>query len=125
MSPVLSRLVRLAMVALLLALVPARAAFAQSALRDAETEALFRDISTPLISAAGLDPASTRIVLLNDPEINAFVATGQVVYIQSGLLTSSDNVNQLQGVIAHELGHVAGGHAIRIQDGIKQAPRLS
>ena len=88
-----------------------------SILRDTETELLFKDISRPLIKAAGLDPNSVTVVLLNDPEINAFVATGQTVYIQSGLLIAADNANQLQGVIAHELGHIAGGHSIRIQRG--------
>ena len=63
--------------------------------------------------AAGLDPNSVKVVLLNDPEINAFVAQGQTVYLQSGLIDAADNVNQVQGVVAHELGHVAGGHSIR------------
>ena len=122
MNAPLSRLARLLMIALLLT-VAARPAAAQDAqiLRDSETELLFRDISRPLISAAGLDPASVDVVLLGDPEINAFVATGQAVYVQSGLIQAADNVNQLQGVIAHELGHVAGGHSIRIQEGQKEA----
>ena len=89
-----------------------QSAAAQSILRDAETEALFRDISAPLIKAAGLDPANVDIVLINDPSINAFVAGGQAVYVNSGLINAADNANQVQGVIAHELGHVAGGHAI-------------
>jgi len=117
--------VRMVMLAVVLAFAAARPAAAQSILRDTETELLFRDLSQPLIQAAGLDPKSTQVVLLNDPEINAFVATGQVVYIQSGLLTASDNVNQLQGVIAHELGHVAGGHAIRTEEGVGVASKLS
>ncbi|HET9814009.1 MAG TPA: M48 family metalloprotease [Sphingomicrobium sp.] len=96
-----------------------------SVLRDSETELLFKDVSRPLIKAAGLDPNSVNVVLLNDPEINAFVATGQTVYIQSGLLMAADDVNQLQGVIAHELGHVAGGHSIRLQEGAKEATGLS
>ena len=121
----LTRLVRMVMLAVVLAFAAARPAAAQSILRDTETELLFRDLSQPLIQAAGLDPKSTQVVLLNDPEINAFVATGQVVYIQSGLLTASDNVNQLQGVIAHELGHVAGGHAIRTEEGVGVASKLS
>ena len=124
MAP-LPRLVRLIMLALVLGFAAARPAAAQSVLRDSETEQLFREISDPLIVAAGLDPKSTDVVLLNDPEINAFVATGQRVYIQSGLLTASDNVNQLQGVIAHELGHVAGGHSIRIQQGASEATGIS
>jgi predicted Zn-dependent protease len=123
MTSPLARLARLFMVALLLGL--AAPATAQSILRDSETELLFSDLSKPLIEAAGLDPKSTKVVLLNDPEINAFVATGQTVYIQSGLLTSADNVNQLQGVIAHELGHVAGGHSLRMQDGVTKASGIT
>ena len=119
------RTARSALIGLTLALTAAQPAFAQAVLRDSETEALFRDISKPLIQAARLDPKSVNVVLLNDPEINAFVATGQTVYIQSGLLAASDNVNQLQGVIAHELGHVAGGHSIRIRDGEAVATKIS
>ena len=85
---------------------------AQSILRDAETEALLADMSAPLIRAAGLRPQDVRIVMIGDRSINAFVAGGQVVYIHSGLIEASDNANQVQGVIAHELGHVAGGHVI-------------
>lgn len=98
---------------------------AQQVLRDAETEALFRDISRPIIQAAGLEPRNVRIVLLQDPEINAFVASGQTVYIQSGLITHADNANQVQGVIAHELGHVVGGHVIRFGEGVKAATGIS
>ena len=102
-----------------------QSAAAQSILRDAETEALFRDMSAPLIAAAGLDPANVDIVLINDPSINAFVAGGQAVYIHSGLINASDTANQVQGVIAHELGHVTGGHAISIGDGAKAATSIS
>ena len=130
MTSTLSRLTRLFMMALVLALSVARPAAATddsgpSILRDTEAEALFRDIGTPLIKAANLDPESTRIVLLNDPEINAFVATGQTVYLQSGLLLAADNVNQIQGVVAHELGHVAGGHSIRLQQGAGAATGIT
>ena len=85
---------------------------AQSVLRDAETEALLHDMASPLITAAGLDPKNVNIVLVDDPQVNAFVAGGQAVYVNSGLINEADNVNQLQGVVAHELGHVVGGHAI-------------
>jgi predicted Zn-dependent protease len=90
-------------------------------LRDTETELLFHDMSLPLIQAGGLDPNSVKVVLLNDPEINAFVAQGQTVYLQSGLIEAADNVNQVQGVVAHELGHVIAGDAIRSSNGEHQA----
>ena len=129
MTSAMSRLVRLVMIALMLATAGVQPAAAQesdiSVLRDSETELLFKDISRPLVQAAGLDPDSVHVILLKDPSINAFVATGQAVYIHSGLLQAADNVNQLQGVIAHELGHVAGGHAIRMQEGIKNATGIT
>ena len=130
MNSPLARFVRLVMLAVMLgvgAIQPASAQQGQgpSLLRDTETERLFKDMSRPLIVAAGLDPNSVNVVLLNDPEVNAFVATGQTVYVQSGLLEMTDNVDQLQGVVAHELGHVVGGDSIRSQSGAKQATGIT
>jgi len=103
----------------------ARPAMAQQILRDAETEAFLNDISAPLIKAAGLDPRNAQVLLINDPEINAFVAGGQIVWIHSGLFIAADNLNQIQGVIAHELGHIEGGHIIRSSEGIKTATGIT
>ena len=107
--------------ALLLGVTPA---VAQSVLRDAETEALFHDMTSPLVAAAGLDTKNVDIVLVNDPEVNAFVAGGQAVYVNSGLINEADNANEVQGVVAHELGHVVGGHAIDDR-GATAASRIS
>jgi predicted Zn-dependent protease len=130
MKSPLTRFTRLLMLALILMSASWQPAVADddsgpSILRDSETELLFKDISRPLIEAAGLDPNSVQVVLLNDPEINAFVDKGQIVYIQSGLIQATDNVNELQGVIAHELGHVAGGHSIRLEEGAKEATGIT
>jgi len=113
-----------ALIALLLLALP-RPAIAQSILRDAETEAFFRDISKDLVVAAGLDPRNVQFALVGDPSINAFVIGGQTVFIHSGLFTAADNVNELQGVIAHELGHIAAGHSVRFGEGAGPASRIS
>ncbi len=109
----------------LAATLAAQPAMAQSILRDAETEALLRDMANPLVEAAGLRPGNVDIVLVNDPSINAFVAGGQVVYIHSGLLNAADTANEVQGVIAHELGHITGGHVISSEDGMRGARNIS
>jgi predicted Zn-dependent protease len=114
----MKRLLAVAAAAILLAAQPAAA---QSILRDAETEAMFADMSTPLIKAAGLSPRDVKVVLINDDSINAFVAGGQTVYVHSGLLQAADNANQVQGVIAHELGHIADGHVVLADRGMKPA----
>jgi predicted Zn-dependent protease len=92
-------------------------AMAQTILRDAETESMLADISRPIIQAAGLSPNNVKVILIQDNSINAFVAGGQIVYIHSGLIDKADNANEVQGVIAHELGHVVGGHAVFNRDG--------
>ena len=121
----MTRLIRLFMVGILLFFAAARPAMAQSILRDSETELLFREMSEPLIEAAGLDPKSVRVVLVNDPEINAFVAGSQDIYVFSGLIEAADSAEEVQGVLAHELGHVMGGHAIRVNEGAKTATGIS
>jgi predicted Zn-dependent protease len=103
----------------------AQPAYAQSILRDAETESLFKDMSRPMIVAAGLSPANVQVVLIQDDSINAFVAGGQVVYIHSGLIQAADNANEVQGVIAHELGHIADGHVVLADAGAKPAMGIS
>ncbi len=108
--------------ALMLAAQPAAA---QGILRDAETERFLDEISAPLVEAAGLQPGNVDIVLLNDPSINAFVAGGQAVYIHSGLIDAADSAEEVQGVIAHELGHITGGHVLRYGEGVADATKIS
>jgi predicted Zn-dependent protease len=103
----------------------AQPAAAQSVLRDAETEALLDDLAAPLVQAAGLAPGNVDIVLVGDSSINAFVAGGQAVYLHTGLLEEADTAEEVQGVIAHELGHITGGHVISSSQGIATAGKIS
>lgn len=100
-----------------LALLAIRPAAAQSILRDAETEALLHEMAEPLVRAAGLDPRNVSIVLLGDRSVNAFVAGGQAIYINAGLIETATSAEEVQGVIAHELGHITGGHVINTEGG--------
>ncbi len=92
-----------------------------SFIRDAETEGDIRLFVTPIFAAAGLDASAVHIYLVNDPRINSFVAGGQNVFINTGLLLRSENPNQVIGVIAHETGHIAGGHLLRSQEEMRNA----
>ncbi|WP_188682408.1 M48 family metalloprotease [Sphingopyxis bauzanensis] len=118
-------LLRIVLTLLAMLAVAIRPAMAQSILRDAETEALFQDMMDPLLVAAGLQPGQVRVHLLGDPSINAFVAGSQDVYVFAGLIEAADTAEEVQGVLAHELGHVIGGHAIRVNDGAKTATGIS
>ncbi|EDP64082.1 Putative Zn-dependent protease [alpha proteobacterium BAL199] len=97
--------------------------FAQgrSLIRDAEIEATIRDFATPLFQAAGLVPDAIDIFIIKDDSLNAFVAGGQNLFIHTGLLMRTKNPLELIGVIAHETGHISGGHLARTSDAISSA----
>ena len=100
---------------------PPAAATAISLIRDAEIEATLRQISAPIFEAAGLDPGSVRIYIVQDERLNAFVAGGMNLFLNTGLLMRTEHVGQLVGVIAHEVGHIAGGHLSRVGTAQKRA----
>ena len=103
---------------------PLQSASAQqgmSFVRDTETERMLRSYLDPILVAAGLNPQSVHLYLINDPSINAFVAEGQNVFIHTGLIMQLETPNQVTGVLAHETGHMAGGHLIRIAQGVRAA----
>ena len=79
-------------------------------IRDTEIENTVRVYVAPLFEAAGLDPNAVSILLVNDHNMNAFVAGGQKIFIHTGLLTRAETPGQVIGVLAHEIGHIAGGH---------------
>jgi len=110
----LARAVIGALLAIALGFAPGAATAApRGMIRDAEIEATLKRIAYPMIRAAGLNPASVRIYILDDPDPNAFVAGGSNLFVNTGLVTRLDTVDQLKAVIAHEIGHIAGGHIVR------------
>ena len=97
---------------------PARAA---SLIYDAEIEHIIHKIATPLFVAADLDPSAVQVYIVNDPSLNAFVAGGQKIFLHTGLLTQMQSASEIAGVIAHEIGHIAGGHLARRHDALRKA----
>ncbi len=82
-------------------------------IRDAEIENTIRTFAAPLFKQAGVDPDAVEIHLVKDPQINAFVAEGLNLFINTGLIMKAQHAGQLIGVIAHESGHIAGGHLVK------------
>lgn len=96
-------------------------ALAVSLIRDAETEHIIREFSEPVFAAAGLTPSAVRTYLVNAPSINAFVTGGQNIFMHTGTLLQADTPNEVIGVIAHETGHITGGHLSRTQEAVATA----
>lgn len=96
-------------------------AAAQGLIRDAEIEDTLRVYSEPLLQAAGLNPDDVSLYIVGDQSLNAFVAGGQNIFVHTGLIMAADNPNELMGVLAHETGHIAGGHLARAREAQSQA----
>ncbi len=110
-------------IAFLLSLTLGLPALAQGSIRDAEIEGLMREYADPIFKAANLNPASVNVYILNDRTMNAFVTRGQNMFLHTGIILQADNPNELKGVIAHETGHISGGHLARQSDAISKAAR--
>jgi predicted Zn-dependent protease len=113
-------------VAIALALAPL-SAFAEekekgpALLRDTETEQLLRDYTRPILRVAGLEKQNIKVTIINDPAFNAFVADGHRIFVNHGALMQSETPNQIIGVLAHETGHLAGGHLAKLHEQVAAA----
>jgi predicted Zn-dependent protease len=92
-----------------------------SLIRDAEIENTIGMIAAPLSRAAGIGDRVITIRMINDDAINAFATNGNRIFINTGTILKSRGPNELKGVIAHEIGHLAGGHLLHLQDKLDQA----
>jgi predicted Zn-dependent protease len=93
----------------------------QVIIRDSEIERDIREWTGDVVAAAGMKPSQVDIILVQSNEVNAFVAGGANIFIYTGLIDLTDNVGQVTGVVAHELGHIAGGHLSRTAEAGKNA----
>lgn len=92
-----------------------------SLLQDTETERLLRSYEEPILAVSGIDPNAVRMYIVGDTSLNAFVAEGQNIFVNTGLFIQLKNPNELIGVLAHETGHMAGGHLTRGSEAIAKA----
>ena len=111
--------------AVALAVAPMSSALAQEkgppVLRDTEAEQLLRDYTRPILRTAGLEKQNIQVVIINDNSFNAFVADGRRIFVNYGAIMQSETPNQIIGVLAHETGHLAGGHLAKMREQMAQA----
>ncbi len=92
---------------------------------DAETESFLAEISYPIINAANLNHKEIKFYLVDDNNINAFVTNGQNIFINLGLITNFPKIEVLMGVIAHEIGHIAGGHLAKASEDYQNNQKIA
>jgi predicted Zn-dependent protease len=90
-------------------------------IRDTEAEQLLREYTRPILRTAGLEKQNIQVVILNEKVFNAFVADGRRIFVNYGALMQSETPNQIIGVLAHETGHLAGGHLSKLREQLAQA----
>ena len=111
--------------AVALALAPTAALAQQNkgppVLRDTELEQLLRDYTRPILRAAGMEKQNIQMVIINESVFNAFVADGRRIFVNYGAMMQSETPNQIIGVLAHETGHLAGGHLAKLRERLAEA----
>ncbi len=110
---------------LMLLWLPCQNAFSLSLISDDETETLLQNIIRPIFNAADIPFSQHKVLILNDNSLNAFVSDGNYLFIHTGTLINADNVNELSGIIAHEAGHISGGHIVRQKLRLNQLQTLA
>src|SRR5258708_11430594 len=90
-------------------------------IRDTETEQLLREYTRPILRTAGLEKQNIQVVIINENAFNAFVADGHRIFVNYGAIMQSETPNQIIGVLAHETGHLAGGHLAKMREQLAQA----
>jgi predicted Zn-dependent protease len=90
-------------------------------IRDTEAEQLLRDYTRPILRTAGLEKQNIQVVIINESVFNAFVADGRRIFVNHGAIMQSETPNQIIGVLAHETGHLAGGHLSKLREQLAQA----
>jgi predicted Zn-dependent protease len=90
-------------------------------IRDAEIEQLLRDYTTPILHVAGLSQQNIQVVIINEKSFNAFVMDAHRIFVNSGAITQATVPNQLIGVLAHETGHIVGGHLSKMRQALANA----
>jgi len=104
---------------------PAQPSAGPPLIRDAEIEQLLREYVQPILQVAGLAKQNVHVVIINDRNFNAFVADGRRIFINAGALMEADTPNEVIGVLAHETGHMAGGHLVRLREQLAAASTQS
>lgn len=94
-------------------------------IRDTEIEQLLRDYAEPILKVAGLGKQNVKVVVLNDRAFNAFVMDGRHIFINAGALFDAKTPNEVIGVFAHETGHLAGGHLLKLREQLASAQTAS
>src|ERR1700680_3671213 len=90
-------------------------------IRDTEAEQLLRDYTRPILRTAGLEKQNIQVIIINENAFNAFVADGRRIFVNYGAIMQSETPNQIIGVLAHETGHLAGGHLAKMREQLAQA----
>src|SRR5262245_8856253 len=104
---------------------PAKGKGGPPIVRDAEIEQLLREYAQPILQAAGLAKQNVQVVIINERAFNAFVADGRRIFINAGTLMDAQTPNEVIGVLAHETGHIAGGHLSRLREEVAKASTQS
>jgi predicted Zn-dependent protease len=72
------------------------------------------EIATTLTRTLPAPPYTFRVVVVDNPTVNAIAAPGGFIVLFRGLVEQTQTPEELAGVLAHEMQHVVKRHATRL-----------
>ena len=100
-------------------------AYSINLISDEETQTWLYDILTPIFKSANIPLNKDYIHIVNDDSLNAFVGDKNHIFIHTGTLLKASNTNEIEGVLAHETGHILGGHILRLKIKLQDLQKAS
>lgn len=96
-----------------------------SLISDEETEQFLARQLRPVFKAADIPFNRNNIYIVNDDSLNAFVGDGNNMFVHTGTLMKANDENEIAGVLAHETGHIMGGHILRQKIKLQNMQQIS
>ena len=103
-----------------LLLILATKSYSFEIVRDVELEEFTKEILLPLTRTSNLADNRIDLYFIKSKEVNAFVTSGQAIFINTELIIQSETYSEYLGVLAHELAHINGGHISRTKNQISK-----
>ena len=82
-------------------------------LRDSAVTAFVAKLGQSIASRTSRADLDWRFAVVNTEDLNAFSLPGGFIYVNRGLIENSERLDELAGVMGHEIGHVVRRHSVK------------
>ncbi|NWH06552.1 M48 family metallopeptidase [Desulfobacter latus] len=79
-------------------------------LHDPVAQKMIDTVGNAIVKPLPPQPFHFDFFIINDASFNAFATPSANIFVHHGLIAALDNMDELAGILAHEIGHAVGRH---------------